>query len=690
VRVTAWLAVIALLVGPSRPALSAESGGYPARYIVFAIDESGAVKPQYQTLVRLAHPRPEPTEAGLTAWLSTATAEDEHVGVRLLDAQGGVAFRGTAIVPRWLRTEAGLHGTGSEAPALVPQPGRAFVVRVPVLEGSRLRLDLAQSEGVVRDGAHDFDMRALIADSSLPLASYEPKARLLSVPPPNSGNRVDLLVMGDGYTTAQSAKFATDAAGVIANFFGLSPYSAYQSFFNTDTVFTASSQSGADHPPYDASCAGNAYPPVCCADPTMQTDPLRNTYVQTAFDATYCTSNIHRLLTVSSAKVLAAAAVRPDWDEILVVVNDTTYGGAGGGFSVLSTNANAVLVAQHEFGHTFSRLADEYTSAYPGYPVCSELGTPTPCDPNVTDQTNRALLKWASWVLPATPVPTPDAAPYLNVVGLFEGANYQTMGQYRPMHTCAMRALGAPFCAICAQEFVLRLYRGGWSGVPTVPGIDNIEPGGESPIPGVVRMSSPGSKTFSVTLLQPSPATVGVRWQVDGVPVGGATSTSFTFTPPGPGRYEVKVIAQDATSLVQSAMAGTSLTHSRTWTVNVGAAKFYSVAPCRIVDTRGADAPALVGGQTRAFTVATKCLVPLTAWAVSMNLTVTAPTSAGDLRVFPAGSSLPSSSALNYGAGQTRANNAVLSLNGAGKLAVLCEQQSGQAHFILDVNGYFE
>jgi IgA Peptidase M64 len=681
VRVTASLAVMALLLALSRSARAAEPGGYPARYLVFAIDESGAVKPQFQAVVRLAHPRPEPSEAALAAWLGTATTEDEHVSVRLLDARGGVAFRGTALVPRWLRTEAGLHGTGPEAQALVPLPSRAFVVRVPVLEGSRLRLDFAQSDGAAPDAVHAFDMDSLITDSSLSLAGYEPKARLLSVPPPNSANRVDLLVMGDGYTAAQSAKFATDAAGVIANFFGLSPYSAYKSFFNTATVFTASSQSGADHPPYDASCGGNTYPPVCCADQAMQTDPLRNTYVQTAFDATYCTSNIHRLLTVNSAKVLAAAAIRPDWDEILVVVNDTTYGGAGGGFSVLSTNANAVLVAQHEFGHTFSRLADEYTSAYPGYPVCSELGAPTPCDPNVTDQTNRALLKWASWVLPATPVPTSDTAPYAGVVGLFEGANYQTTGQYRPMHTCAMKVLGAPFCAICAQEFVLRLYR---------RGIDNLEPGGESPTPGVVAMSSAGSQTFSVTLLQPSPATVGVRWQVDGVPVAGATSTSFTFTPPGAGRYEVKVIAQDATPLVQAAMAGTSLTHSRTWTVNVGASKFYSVAPCRIVDTRGADAPALVAGQTRAFTVASKCLVPPTAWAVSLNLTVTAPTSAGDLRVFPAGSPLPSSSALNYGAGQTRANNAVLSLNGAGSLAVLCEQQSGQAHLILDVNGYFE
>jgi len=47
-------------------------------------------------------------------------------------------------------------------------------------------------------------------------------------------------------------------------------------------------------------------------------------------------------------------------------------------------------------------------------------------------------------------------------------------------------------------------------------------------------------------------------------------------------------------------------------------------------------------------------------------------------------------SSINYVAGQTRANNAIAPLNGLGELAVRCSQASGTAHFILDVNGYFE
>ncbi len=126
-----------------------------------------------------------------------------------------------------------------------------------------------------------------------------------------------------------------------------------------------------------------------------------------------------------------------------------------------------------------------------------------------------------------------------------------------------------PFCAICSQEFVLRLYRGGW-GVPAA-GIDTIEPGSESPAPGVVSLSFPASRTFSVSLLQPAggPALV-VGWAVNGVPVPGATAASYTFTPPAPGQYQVLLTVRDATPLVQPAMAGSSLVHTRTWTVNVG------------------------------------------------------------------------------------------------------------------------
>ena len=71
-------------------------------------------------------------------------------------------------------------------------------------------------------------------------------------------------------------------------------------------------------------------------------------------------------------------------------------------------------------------------------------------------------------------------------------------------------------------------------------------------------------------------------------------------------------------------------------------------------------------------------------------MTVTQPTDAGDLRLYPAGATPPLASAINYGAGQTRANNAVVKLGTAGGLEVLTDQGAGSVHFILDVNGYFE
>jgi hypothetical protein len=118
--------------------------------------------------------------------------------------------------------------------------------------------------------------------------------------------------------------------------------------------------------------------------------------------------------------------------------------------------------------------------------------------------------------------------------------------------------------------------------------------------------------------------------------------------------------------------------------------KLHTVPPCRLVDTRGAEGPALAGATSRTFAVAGRCQVPLTAWAVSVNLTVTQPSEPGHLRAFPAGTPLPLASSLNYTAGQTRANSMTLSLNEGGEASVFCGQAAGTAHFLMDVNGYFE
>ena len=120
---------------------------------------------------------------------------------------------------------------------------------------------------------------------------------------------------------------------------------------------------------------------------------------------------------------------------------------------------------------------------------------------------------------------------------------------------------------------------------------------------------------------------------------------------------------------------------------------FHTVAPCRVIDTRNAGGPlggpALLANTERTFAVTGQCGIPLTASAISANVTVTQPTDQGDLRLFPGGTPLPLVSTMNYRAGQTRANNAILVLGPGGDFVVRCVQVSGTTHFILDVNGYF-
>lgn len=122
-------------------------------------------------------------------------------------------------------------------------------------------------------------------------------------------------------------------------------------------------------------------------------------------------------------------------------------------------------------------------------------------------------------------------------------------------------------------------------------------------------------------------------------------------------------------------------------------AAFYTLAPCRLVDTRLADGPlggpALVPGAARGFAAAGACGVPPAARALSLNVTVTEPTGAGYLTLYPGGGSPPFVSSINFLAGQTRANNAVVPVAATVAFGVL-NGSPGSVHLVLDVNGYFQ
>ena len=123
------------------------------------------------------------------------------------------------------------------------------------------------------------------------------------------------------------------------------------------------------------------------------------------------------------------------------------------------------------------------------------------------------------------------------------------------------------------------------------------------------------------------------------------------------------------------------------------ATAFHTLPQCRIVDTRNAPgpygAPALPAGGIRSFALAGQCGVPMTARSVAANLTVAQPTAGGHLTVFPTGSTPSLASVINFSAGQTRANNAVLQLGAGGAVSVQ-SGTSGTVQLILDVVGWFE
>ena len=119
----------------------------------------------------------------------------------------------------------------------------------------------------------------------------------------------------------------------------------------------------------------------------------------------------------------------------------------------------------------------------------------------------------------------------------------------------------------------------------------------------------------------------------------------------------------------------------------------YTLAPCRLVDTRGAagrlGGPALSASETRVLPVPGSCGVPPNARSISANVTVVFPSSPGFLRFYPGDEPPPAASTINFAAGAVRANDAILPLSAAGEVIVQ-NGSAGFVHVVVDVNGYFQ
>ena len=274
-------------------------------------------------------------------------------------------------------------------------------------------------------------MRALVFALLATAASAAPlEVEVLQQSGP-SRNRIDVAVLGDGYTAGEQAVLLENATRIIDGLFAVPPYADYRALFNVKLVHVISNESG-------ASVSGGI---------------TRDT----ALNATFGCFSSPRSICISNGSALTIAAENvPEYDLVIVVVNDAAYGGSGGAVPVVSMATDAIEILRHELGHTLGTLADEYDAAFPAYPKCN-VSADCP-EPNVTLRSTREKIKWATWIDAGTPVPTPEGTRGFEV-GLFEGARYQTLGVYRPVDTrCRMRALGLPFCPVCMEGLVVGLW----------------------------------------------------------------------------------------------------------------------------------------------------------------------------------------------------------------------------------------
>ena len=421
-----------------------------------------------------------------------------------------------------------------------PVTGQFEQRRTVTQEADQLRLALPHDETVRRLTIYrpHFDERGrhtleplFELDAPKPTREAQ-RLGMEATPPPviyngDPANRLDLVFLGDGYAASELSKYAQDVNAALSGFFNIEPYRSYSDFINVHRVDVVSSQSGVDH-------------------------PERGIYRNTALDSTYYCSGIQRLICANTTKANnAAAAALPAnaRDQVIVLVNDSEYGGSGGAISVISTHSATVDLALHEVGHSFGWLADEYTTN----PELCNLSEPG--EANSTTVLNRSTTKWAHWIAASTPLPTPTN--YGSIPGLYVGSRYCASGMYRPTNDSMMRSLGRPFDAINEEALIKRYY------AYTRP-IDAYSPTTTS-----VPLPAGQSRTFSITTPTTIGNTIAVSWYLDNALKANGTSYTLSANGVSTGSHTLRAAVRDTTSKVRKD-TGNVLSQTRSWTVSVG------------------------------------------------------------------------------------------------------------------------
>lgn len=244
----------------------------------------------------------------------------------------------------------------------------------------------------------------------------------------NPAEKVDIVLIPDGYTKSDSTKFLKDCERFSNYLFASSPFKENKNKFNIHAVLAWSEENGTDI-------------------------PAENIWKNTIANSSFYTFDVDRYLMIYDNKTLRHLASNAPYDQIYVLVNTNKYGGGSiyNHYSVcVSNNSNSEYIFVHEFGHGFAALGDEYYTSEVAYSEFYPLDV-EPLDPNLTTLVNFDS-KWKDLIEEGTPVPTPNTKEYRNKIGVFEGGGYSSKGVYRPAYDCTMKSISIDnFCAVCKR-----------------------------------------------------------------------------------------------------------------------------------------------------------------------------------------------------------------------------------------------
>ena len=349
-------------------------------------------------------------------------------------------------------------------------------------------------------------------------------------------NRINILILGDGFTEAEMPKFIEEANKFKTKFLRSPAYARCQNYFNFFAVKTPSKQSGATN-------LGRS-PDFNNKQGIHQGQPIETK--DTFFGSAFGTSDVHRLVGPTEDKYPIVAKVIaysfPASDLTMMIVNTPWYGGAGGSFSVYTLSPSAMDVAIHEIGHTFTYLADEYWISlnFSGERI------------NRTAVNNSDKVKWKNWL-------------EIEKIGIYNHVGSDAKGWYKPANgTCLMENLGLDYCAVCREAVtytVLSL-------------IDPIETLSPTNTDKVIVRSKP--EVIEIGLLQPNPKTLKTEWRIDGKlietkkskieiqanQISNKTGSKLTVT------------VFDTTAFIRTENPEIDIKHTRTWDLEVEKSNF--------------------------------------------------------------------------------------------------------------------